>query len=508
MVGGRGGCGRPWFSRGSRLTGAAAPTIVWFRRDLRIHDHPALIDSVRSGSPVVPLFVIDPRLLTGRFRSPNRTWFLARSLDALSEQLAGRGSSLVIRRGDPATIVPAIARDISAEAVAVSRDYTPFGRARDRAVAGVLDAAGIAFRQKRGVLVHEPEDVLTGERRAFRLFSPFHRAWERLPIRDVRPAPEAIASRVELRSDEHALDELRAVRPTADPEHLLEPGAPAARERLARWIAAGPEHGPAAYASTRDRLTDPRATSRLSQDLRFGLLSPVEVADAVLTHHADTAGPRRFLSELAWRDFYAHGLWHEPRIAGEPFLARYAGLRWPGADAEAEAWRDGRTGYPIVDAAMRQLAATGFMPNRARMIVASFLAKDLLVDWRVGEAHFMRHLVDGDPASNVGGWQWAASVGTDAQPYVRVFNPVTHGERFDPTGDYVRLWVRELARVPDARVHAPWTMTEGEQEAAGCRIDIDYPAPIVDHAEARLRALDLFGTLDAGPPRPGSTAPF
>jgi deoxyribodipyrimidine photo-lyase len=498
VVGGRGRGGRPWIRRGARLTGAAAPTIVWFRRDLRIHDHPALLDSVRSGAPVVALFVIDPRLLTGRFESPNRSWFLARSLDALSRQLAACGNPLVIRRGDPAMIVPAVAREVGAEAVAVSRDYTPFGRARDRAVAGALDAAGIAFRQRRGVLIHEPEDVLTGQRGAFRVFSPFHRAWERLPMRDVLPAPETIASWDDLHSDVHALDELRAVQPTADSEHLLEAGAPAARERLARWIEAGPEHGPAIYASTRDRLADPHGTSRLSQDLRFGLLSPVEVAEAVRTHHGDTDGPRRFLSELAWRDFYAHGLWHEPRIAREPFMARYASLRWPGTDADAEGWREGRTGYPIVDAAMRQLAATGFMPNRARMIVASFLVKDLLVDWRVGEAHFMRHLVDGDPASNLGGWQWAASVGTDAQPYFRVFNPVTQGERFDPDGEYVRHWVRELGRVPDARVHAPWTMTEAEQQTAGCRIGVDYPAPIVDHAEARLRALDLFGAVGPG----------
>ncbi|HEU5205034.1 MAG TPA: deoxyribodipyrimidine photo-lyase, partial [Candidatus Limnocylindrales bacterium] len=335
-MGRRGRGRRPGIGRGSRLTGAAAPTIVWFRRDLRIHDHPALVDSIGSGSPVVPLFVIDPRLLTGRFGSPNRTWFLARSLDALSGQLAGLGSSLVIRHGDPAAIVPALAGDIGADAVAVSRDYTPFGRARDRAVADALDAAGIAFRQKRGVLIHEPEEVLTGERRPFRVFSPFHRAWEGLPMRDVVPAPEAIASADDLRSDVHALDDVRAVRPTADPEHLLEPGERAARERLARWIDAGPEHGPVAYVSTRDRLADARATSRLSQDLRFGLLSPVEVAQAVRMRHGDTAGPRRFLSELAWRDFYAHGLWHEPRIAREPFMARYAGLRWPGTDADAE----------------------------------------------------------------------------------------------------------------------------------------------------------------------------
>ena len=444
----------------------------------------------------MPLFVIDPPLLTGRFASPNRTWFLARSLDALSEALTARGSRLVIRRGDPAAIVPALARDVGAATVVVSRDYTPFGRARDRAVADVLESAGIGFHQERGLLVHEPEELQTANGRPFRVFTPFLRAWEGLPLRDVLPPPDAISTPDGLESDLGALEELRAVRPTADPDHLLEPGAPAARDRLERWVTSEPGHGPMDYVSTRDRLSDPQATSRLSQDLRFGLLSPVDIAQAVRTR-GQSDGVRRYISELAWRDFYAHALWHEPRTAREPFLARYAGIEWPGGEAEAEAWREGGTGYPIVDAAMRQLAATGFMPNRARMIVASFLTKDLLVDWRVGEAHFMRHLVDGDPASNLGGWQWAASVGTDAQPFFRVFNPVTQGKRFDPDGAYVRRWLPELERVPDERVHAPWTMTREEQAAAACRIGIDYPAPSIDHAEARLRALDFYADLYA-----------
>jgi deoxyribodipyrimidine photo-lyase len=222
------------------------------------------------------------------------------------------------------------------------------------------------------------------------------------------------------------------------------------------------------------------------------LLSPLEVVSRVRALDLDGAGPERFVSELAWRDFYAHGLWHEPRLAREPHAHRLAGLDWPGDDAVLDAWRTGRTGFPIVDAPMRQLVATGSMPNRARMVVASFLTKDLLVDWREGESCFMAHLLDGDPASNLGGWQWAASVGADAQPWFRVFNPVTQGERFDPDGTYVRRWLPELADVPTSRVHAPWTMTADEQAAAGCRIGTDYPAPIVDHAEARARALAWF----------------
>jgi len=477
--------------RGPRLIATRAAVVVWFRRDLRLHDHPALTEALRQGAPVAPLFVIDPRLLTGRFASPNRRWFMASALEVLATELARRGSRLTVRAGNPAEIVPAFAREVGATSVAVSRDYTPFGRARDRAVAEALAASDIGFHAKRGLLVHEPEEILTAEGTAYRVFTPFLRAWQRREPRAVVSAPGAIPT-IDLPADVDGVATLRSVAPTADPAAMPAPGEHAARERLDLWLAAGPSHGPTVYARTRDRLADPRATSRLSQDLRFGLLSPVEVVHRTLEVAGDEEGARRFLSELAWRDFYAHGLWHEPRIAREPFLTRYGDLAWPGGDAEADVWRAGRTGYPIVDAAMRQLAATGFMPNRARMVTASFLAKDLLVDWRIGEAHFMQHLTDGDPASNLGGWQWAASVGTDAQPYVRVFNPITQGERFDPDGEYVRHWIPELSHVPRATIHKPWTMTGAEQHAAGCRIGVDYPAPIVDHAEARLRAIALF----------------
>ena len=477
-------------------------TVVWFRRDLRLHDHPALSEA--GSGPIAPLFVLDPGILDGRSRSPNRIWFLLGALDSLAIELAGRGARLSIAVGRPSDVVPSFARAIGASVVTVSRDLTPYGRSRDKAVSDLLAADGIAFRPKPGLLVHEPEEVLTDAGRPYAVFTPFHRRWAARPLRAVLPAPDRLLS-VDPRSEIDAPvshDGVRALPavarlaipgPTADPALLPGPGESAARERLARWLATSPAGGPTAYAERRDRLADEGGTSRLGPDLRFGLLSPVEVATRALARDGGADGSRRFMSELAWRDFYAHVLWHDPGSARDGVQRRFAGADWPGSAADAEAWRAGRTGFPIVDAAMRQLVASGFMPNRARMIVASFLTKDLLVDWRVGEAHFMRHLFDGDPASNSGGWQWAASVGTDAQPYFRVFNPVTQGRRFDPDGAYVRRWVPELAHVPTTKVHEPWTMSGEEQAAAGCRIGADYPSPMVDHARARERAIAWFG---------------
>ncbi len=483
---------------------ADSPTVVWFRRDLRLHDHPALTDAVRAGGPVIPLYVLDPALLEGRFRSPNRIWFLLGTLRELARDLEARGSRLVVRVGDPVAVVPEIVRETGARAVLVSRDYAPYGRRRDRAVAEALEPLGVELRARRGVLVHEPEDLPGANGAGPRVFTPFLRRWDALQRRSVLPAAGRIEGPLGWPGgtgtpipDAAALG---VPGPTAQLDLLPEPGEQAARRRLEAWLAAGPDHGPTAYDRTRNNLADPNATSRLSWDLRLGLLSPVEVVTRTLEVDGGGEGSRRYVSELAWRDFYYHVLWHEPRTAREPFLPQFADRVPPGtSEAAVDAWRTGRTGYPIVDAAMRHLAASGWMPNRARMIVASFLTKDLLTDYRVGEAHFLYHLLDGDPASNLGGWQWAASVGTDAQPFFRVFNPVTQGERFHPDGSYVRHWVPELADVPPKRIQSPWTMTADEQTEAGCRIGTDYPAPIVDHAAARRRALEWFEAVSTQP---------
>ena len=467
--------------------------IAWFRRDLRIHDHPALHAAVAAADVVIPLFVFDDVLLAGRWPAPNRVWFMRESVAELSATLIGRGAGLRVLRGRPADVVPAFAREVGATDLYLTRDATPYGRRRDRAVAAALEPAGVAVHANRGLYVHEPDEIATGDGRPYAVYSPFRRAWDARPRRVVLPAPDRVPGLPGVRPRPDPLPEVGP--PTADRALVPVPGEPAARERLARWL-----DGPVGdYAGTRNRL-DLEGSSRLSQDLRFGLLSPVEVVD-----RASGAGEGRrvFTGEVAWREFYAPILWHHPRVVREPFQPAFARLSVRDDPVAFRAWAAGLTGYPVVDAAMRQLRASGFVHNRARMIAASFLAKHLLLDYRLGEAEFMRHLTDGDLASNNGGWQWTAGTGTDAQPWFRVFNPILQGERFDPDGAYVRRWVPELRGVPAASIHQPWTMSPEAQAAAGCRIGADYPAPIVDHAGARARALAAYGEARAAATRVG-----
>ena len=453
--------------------------VVWFRRDLRLHDHPALAHALERFDRVLPLFVLDDHLLAGRWASANRRWFLAGALEGLRAEIRERDSQLAVVRGDPTRAVAEVAAALGAEAVVASRDFTPYGRRRDAAVSTRLAESGVQLVAGRGVLAHEPEELRRDGGGAFHVFSPFHRRWLEQPLRAVLPAPDRIPTATPppglagaLTADPREL--IGDATPTADPGLLLEPTEQAARTRLDRW--AGSE-ALRTYDSGRDRL-DLAGTSRLSQDLRWGLLSPVEVLERTA---GDGRGPSRFRSEVAWRDFYAHLLWHEPEVARRSFRAELDGVAWSDDAGVIEAWKAGRTGYPVVDAAMRQLLASGWMHNRARMLVASFLTKHLGVDWRVGEAHFMEHLVDGDPASNNGGWQWAASTGTDPQPWFRIFNPTLQGRRHDPNGDYVRRWVPELAAaagLEGADIHEP--------------PDGAYIPRIVDHPSARRRALAAY----------------
>ena len=376
---------------------------------------------------MVPLFVFDEPLLDGRWPSANRTWFMRESVVALAGSLAERGAPLRVVAGRPADVVPAFARELGAREVYVTRDAAPYGRRRDRAVADRLAADGIAFRQKRGLYVHEPDEVRKADGGPFTMYTPFRRAWQALDRRPVLPAPDRIPGPKGTAGRGSRSDPVPDVPPpTADPALIPTPGEAAARNRLARWL-----DGPiASYGSSRNRL-DRDGTSRLSQDLRWGLLSPNEVV-----HRADGAGEGRrvFLQELVWREFYAHVLWHHPRVLREPFQPAIAALAAGRTTTTAfDAWARGT--HAATRSSTRPCAssrATGFMHNRARMIAASFLTKDLLLDWRLGEAEFMRHLIDGDLATNNGGWQWTAATGTDAQPYFRVFNPVLQGKRFDP----------------------------------------------------------------------------
>ena len=452
--------------------------VVWFRRDLRVHDHPALASAVERADQVLPVYVLDPVLLAGPTASANRRWFLRESLVVLQRLLEERGAALRILHGRPEEVLPAFALEARATEVVFTRDVTPFARRRDRTVAAALAAHSIEARATAGQFVHEPDAIATGAGGPYRVFGPYHRAWAAMPRRVPLAPPGRIPGAPGARSDD--IPDLGP--PSADRSQLPEPGAEAAERRLQTWLADGIRD----YHEHRNRL-DVDGTSRLSQDFRFGLVSPQEAAEWADGHGSGRAA---WIRQLAWRDFHAHVLWHHPGVTREPFRPGARAIAWRDDPEAFSAWCAGRTGYPVVDAAMRQLLASGFIPNRARLVAASFLAKDLLLDPRLGEAHFLRHLLDGDPASNTGNWQWTAGTGTDPQPFVRVFNPSLQGRRFDPQGDYVRSWVPELRGVDGPDVHEPWLL-EGTAADA-------YPPRIVDHAQARARALAAFAAAGEG----------
>ena len=454
--------------------------IVWFRRDLRLADHPALSDAVTHARHVVPLFVVDRGLLEV---SAARAWFLAGSLEELHASLRARGSGLLVREGRAADVVAEVAAETRADVVLASRDVTPRSHRRDAAVAEALAADGRELRLRPGTLLVEPETMTTSAGKAYGVFTPFWRALQAAPRRAVLPAPTDIPGPAH-------------VGPVGTPDWLAQlprphdelppPGAAAATERARRWVATGL----ADYGSERDGL-DGSGSSHLGPDLHLGTLSPLQLESAAMEAGED-ATP--FVRQLAWREFYHHLLfarrsWSD-RWAEHPLQASFRAE--PDDPEAAAAWREGRTGIPVVDAGMRQLAATGWLSNRARLVVASFLTRHLLLDYRIGERHFLRHLIDGDVANNLGGWEWTAGVGADAQPWFRIFNPVRQGRRFDPEGEWVRRWVPELASVPTRFVHAPWEMEADDAAASGVTLGSDYPQPIVDLAEARARALAAF----------------
>ena len=484
----------------------ALPVLLWLRRDLRLEDHPALHAAVaeaeRREAPLLPVYVWEPGLLAGPRASGNRAWFLRESLAQLAEALRGRGSGLLELQGPAHVALPALVRSLRDAGTGVqvyaTRDHTPYARARDRRVAEALAALGATLHAVRGLLVVEPDELSTGSGTPYGVYTPYFRRWLAQvestigsPLAAPRRLPPLPAVMPSGTADGALLDV--ACTPTAQRDLLPQPGERSARAAADAWLAGDIER----YAARRNTLADASGTSRLSAALHLGLLSPRELVARALPLPPERAGerggPRLWVSQIAWRDFYAQVLWHAPHAARGAWKPAYDAVSWQDDPAGLAAWRAGRTGYPIVDAAARQLLQSGFMHNRARMISASFLSKDLLIDWREGEAHFLRHLVDGDIAANNGGWQWSASTGTDAQPYFRIFNPVTQARNFDPDGAYVRRWVPELAPLSDRAIHAPWEHP-AELAAAGIVLGRDYPAPIVDHAAARQRALDAYQT--------------
>ena len=440
--------------------------LVWFRCDLRLGDNPAWAAATSSHERVVALFVADPVLWEGA--GAHRRNQLAAHLGALDGALRSWGGRLRVRRGDPRAVVPAEARALGAELVLWNGDVTPYAARRD---AAVVERLAGRVELHAGRFVHAPGRVLTGEGRPFRVFTSFYREWGAVPW---EPWPEAGEARV----DGDPGDGL----PVAGPP-MMEPGEAAAERRLDAFL-----ERVDGYGEERDR-PDLDTTSRLSADLKFGTISP-----RLVTARAEGpgAGRQAFVRQLAWREFYAHLLAAFPGTRRRAMRPEYDRVAWRDDPEGLTAWAEGRTGYPFVDAAMRQLRAEGWIHNRARMVAASFLVKDLLIDWRLGERHFLRWLVDGDVAQNVGNWQWVAGTGADAAPYFRILNPVTQGLRFDPDGDYVRRWVPEISRLPAPAVHAPWQAAPGVLAAAGVALGETYPAPIVDHAEAREATLAAY----------------
>lgn len=439
--------------------------LAWFRSDLRLDDNPAWA-AAASCDRVVALFVLDPVLWGGA--GLHRRNQLAAHLGALDGALQIRGGRLCVRRGDPRRVVQAEVEAAGAELVAWNEDVSPYAARRDAAVARRL---ADRVEVHAGRYVHAPGRVLTGEGRPFRVFTPFYRQWLATPW-EARPEP----GRARVAGDPG--DGL----PEAGPP-LMEPGEEAAEARLEAFLERIDRYG-----EERDR-PDLDTTSRLSADLKFGTISPRTVARR---SEGPGAGREAFVRQLAWREFYAHLLAAFPETRRRAMRPEYDRVAWRHDPEGLAAWEEGRTGYPFVDAAMRQLRAEGWIHNRARMVAASFLVKDLLIDWRLGERHFLRWLVDGDVAQNVGNWQWVAGTGADAAPYFRVFNPVSQGRRFDPGGDYVRRWVPELARLPAPVIHAPWQAASGVLAAAAVVLGETYPAPIVDHAEARVATLAAY----------------
>ncbi len=461
-------------------------SIVWFRNDLRLADNPALIAARGAGRPVVPVYVLDEE--TDGIRRPGAAsrWWLHHSLQSLDAALHTLGSRLILRRGRAEQAIVALAAECDAGAVYWNRVYDRGARERDSRLKQALSQRGMAAESLKANLLFEPWKAKTLAGDPFKVFTAFWRACRSLPSPgEPLPAPK----RLPAPQSWPASDCLESWRlPPSAPDWSgglggsWVPGEAGAIVRLMAFL----DETMSRYREARD-LPATDGTSRLSPHIAFGEISPRQIWQAA-TARGHSAATEKFLAELGWREFAYYLQFHFGDLGERNFRPEFDAFPWSDDDTAIEAWRRGRTGYPIVDAGMRQLWTTGWMHNRVRMIAASFLTKDLLIDWRVGEKWFWDSLVDADPANNAAGWQWVAGSGADAQPYFRIFNPVLQGEKFDPTGDYVRRWVPELAGLPAKTIHRPWTA----EPALPLEI---YPEPIVDHGSARTRALEAFRSL-------------
>ena len=496
---------------GRPQTGSA---LVWFRRDLRADDQAALFHALKAARQVWCAFVLDTAILAALPRADRRVEFIRDSLVDLDAQLRRLGAAqgvanvgLIVRQGDARQVLPALALQLGVQAVFANHDDEPDALARDARVRGQLADAGIALHTSKDHVVFERSEVLTANASPYSVFTPYKNAWLRqltpffvsaYPVaslaRALAPLPDGMALSVptlaQIGFESTNLHQLKLPTGSTGGQQLLDDFL----DRIDGYEAA--RNFPAV-----------KGPSYLSTHLRFGTLSIRRLArEAWQRMQGGSRGAEVWLSELIWRDFYHQVLHHHPRVAGHCFKPEYDAIQWDhgkAADALFAAWCQGRTGYPLVDAAMHQINQTGYMHNRLRMVVASFLTKDLGLDWRRGEAYFALHLNDFDLAANNGGWQWAASTGCDAQPYFRIFNPVSQSEKFDASARFIRRYLPQLAGLPDQAIHAPWLARPIDLAAAGIELGRDYPLPVVAHDAARAQTLARFAAVKGGAPRPG-----
>ena len=473
--------------------------LVWFRHNLRLADNPALRAAIDQGGPVIPVFLWAPDEESAWAPASASRWWLHHSLTALATELEKLGSRLIVRKGPTAKTLLELARQAGARRVVWNRRYEPAVIDRDSAVKTKLRDEGLTADSYNGGLLFEPWQVQTQQGKPYQVYTPFWKACANFasspgalharPRRLATPAtwPPSLAI------DKLAL--LPKIDWAAGMREMWTPGEAGALARLEAFV--GGAIG--SYSKDRDR-PDLAGTSALSPHLHFGEVSPARVWQRVLRDHHDSGvkvrvGEEVYLKELVWREFAHHLLYHFPDTTDKPLRSDFEAFPWRDDDKALTAWQKGQTGYPLVDAGMRQLWHTGWMHNRVRMVTASFLVKHLLLPWQAGARWFWDTLVDADLANNTLGWQWTAGCGADAAPYFRIFNPVTQGEKFDPEGKYVRKWVPELARLPDDLIHKPWEAGEGVLSAAGVRLGETYPAPVVGHKEARARALEALASI-------------
>jgi deoxyribodipyrimidine photo-lyase len=472
------------------------PAIVWFRNDLRLADNPSLQAAMAAGHNILPVYVLDDSAAGDWKMGGASRWWLHHSLTSLAADLRARGAELVLRRGDAATIIPALAAEVGATELHAARSFEPAMRATDKAVDAALKAAGVAFKRHLSMSLLAPERIKNKTGGVYGVYTPFSKAcFEALSeagiAEDSFPAPAKIPTAGGVASDKLADWKLLPTKPdwAGGLRDSWSPGEAGAAALLARFL----KDGIKTYDETRN-LPGVNGTSRLSPHVHFGEISPRAVFRAARAAGSNN-GVQVFLKELLWREFAIYLLWHNPELPDQPLRAEFSEFPWQDGGAALRAWQRGLTGYPIVDAGMRELWRTGWMHNRVRMIVASFLVKHLLIPWQEGEKWFWDCLAEADLAANAASWQWVAGCGADAAPYFRVFNPVLQGKKFDPDGAYVRKYVPELAGLPNEFIHCPWDAPESVLTKARVTRGDTYPEPVIDLMQGRNRALAAYETI-------------